>query len=223
MPDKITLTPRARAASHISTVLIAAGSPIGSSRMSTMRGSRSTMSGEISISCRSMPNCAGDLARVDGVVRHRLELLVLRPEGDRVGVDRARVLVGEDGDDAGVEAAGQEARHRDVGDQVRPDRFLDHRLQVRGRLASRRGGHVLNPPVLPDLGLGARADPGPGAGRELVHALDGAALLGNPVIQHGRDEGARLDPQLGPERRHDRLQLGGEHDAVAALECRRAA
>ena len=159
----------------------------------------------------------GDLARVDRVVRHRLELLVLRPEGDRVRVDRAGVLVGEDRDDAGVEAAGQEARHRDIGHQVRPDRFLDHGPQVRGGLACGRRGSVLNPPVLPDLGLGARADPRPGAGRELVHALDRAALLGDPVIEHGRDQRTRLDPQLGAERRQDRLELGGEHDAVAAL------
>ena len=61
MPDRITLTPRARAASHISSVLMAAGSPIGSSSASTMRGSRSTMSGEISISCSFTPNCAATL------------------------------------------------------------------------------------------------------------------------------------------------------------------
>ena len=57
----MTLTPRSRAASHMSSVLIAAGSPIGSSSTSTMRGSRSTMSGEISISCSLMPNCAATL------------------------------------------------------------------------------------------------------------------------------------------------------------------
>ena len=56
MPDRMTLTPRSRAASHMSSVLMAAGSPIGSSRVSTMRGSRLTMSGAISISCSSMPN-----------------------------------------------------------------------------------------------------------------------------------------------------------------------
>ena len=52
----MTLTPRSRAASHISSVLMAAGSPMGSSSTSTIRGSMLTMSGEISISCRSMPS-----------------------------------------------------------------------------------------------------------------------------------------------------------------------
>ena len=95
------------------------------------------MSGEISISCRLMPNLRGDLARVDGVVRHRLELLVLGPEGDRVGVDRWRPLVRQHGDDAGVQAAGQEARHRHVGDQVRGDGLLDDRPEVGGRARRR--------------------------------------------------------------------------------------
>ena len=46
----------ARALSQMSTVLIAAGSPMGSSRTSTIRGSRSATSGAISISCKPMPN-----------------------------------------------------------------------------------------------------------------------------------------------------------------------
>ena len=79
------------------------------------------------------------------------------------------------------------------------------------------GRHVLHLPVLPDLKRAARPDPRPGAGRELAHALDGAALLGDPVIEHGRDQRARLDPQFGAEGRDDRLELGGEDDAVAAL------
>ena len=133
------MTPRSRAASHISSVLIAAGSPIGSSSTSTMRGSRSTMSGEISISCSVDAVLRRDLARVDGVVRHGLQPLVLGPEGDRVGVDLLGGAVGQHGDDAGIQAAGQEAGHRHVGYQVGGDRLLDHR----GR--GRRGG----PPQLP--------------------------------------------------------------------------
>ena len=129
------MTPASRAASHISSVLIAAGSPIGSSRMSTIRGSSSTTSGAISISCRSMPNCCGHLAGVDRVVGHRLELLVLRPEGDRVRVDARIEPLRQHGDQAGVETAAEERGHRDVGDQVRGDRLLDHRAA--GRRAAR--------------------------------------------------------------------------------------
>ena len=55
MPESSTFTPASRAASQMSSVLIAAGSPIGSSSMSTMRGSMSVTSGAISISCRAMP------------------------------------------------------------------------------------------------------------------------------------------------------------------------
>ena len=126
--------------------------------------------------------------------------------------------MGEDGDDAGVEAAGQEAGHRDVGDQVRPDRLLDHGLQVRWGLPGTRRRRVAHMPVLPDLKLAARPDPGPGSGRQLAHALDGAALLGDPVIEHRGDERARLDPQFRAEGRDDRLELGGEDDAVTALD-----
>ena len=86
-----------------------------------------------------------------------------------------------------------------------------------GGLARAGRSHVPDLPVLPDLELAAGPDPGPGACRELVHALDGAALLGDPVIEHGGDERARLDPQFRAERRDDRLELGGEDDAVAAL------
>ena len=75
MPDRITLTPRSRAAWHISNVLIAAGSPIGSSSVSTIRGSRSTMSGD-DLGAAS-PELRRDLAGVDGVVRHGLQPLVL--------------------------------------------------------------------------------------------------------------------------------------------------
>ena len=49
-----------------------------------------------------------------------------------------------------------------------------------------------------------------------MHALDRAALLGNPVIEHRGDEGARLDSQFRAEGRDDCLKLGGEHDAVPA-------
>ena len=71
-----------------------------------------------------------DLAGVDRVVRHGLQPLVLGPEGDRVGVDLLGGAVREHGDDAGVQAAGQEAGHGHVGDQVGGDRLLDDPAQV---------------------------------------------------------------------------------------------
>ena len=68
-----------------------------------------------------------DLTGVDGIVGHGLQPLVLGPERDRVGVDLLGGPVGQHGDDAGVQAAGQEAGHRHVGDQVGGDRLLDDR------------------------------------------------------------------------------------------------
>ena len=138
----------------------------------------------------------GDLARVDRVVRHRLQLLVLRPEGDRVRVDAGRLLVGEHRDDAGVQPAGQEARHRDVGDQVRGDALLDDGLQVGGGALGRLPGHVLHAPVGLLLMRAVGAEARPAARRELADALDGAPLLRHPVIEHGRDHRAGLDLQL---------------------------
>ena len=74
----------------MSNVLIAAGSPIGSSRMSTMRGSRlDDVRRDLDL-VQVDAELAGDLPGVDGVVGHRLEPLVLGAEGDGVGVD-ARV------------------------------------------------------------------------------------------------------------------------------------
>ena len=50
-----------------------------------------------------------DLPRIDGVVGHGLQPLVFRPEGDGVGVDSLARLVRQHGDDARVQAAGQES------------------------------------------------------------------------------------------------------------------
>ena len=107
-----------------------------------------------------------DLPRVDGVVRHGLQPLVLGAERDRVRVDAGIGPVRQDGDDAGVEAAGQEARHRHVGYQVRGDRLLDHRPQVRGRPGRGLGRHVRDTPVTPERGASVRAEARPRAGRQ---------------------------------------------------------
>ena len=53
-------------------------------------------------------------------------------------------------------------------------------------------------------------------GRQLAHAVNGAALLGQPVIEHRRDQGAGLDPELRADRGHERLQLGGEDHPLTA-------
>ena len=55
MPESRTFTPASRAALQMRKALIAAASPIGSSRIVTMRGSMSATSGAISISCSLMP------------------------------------------------------------------------------------------------------------------------------------------------------------------------
>ena len=156
-----------------------------------------------------------DLAGVKRVVRHGLQPLILWPEGDRVGVDLLDGAVREHCDDAGIQAAGQEAGHRHVGHQVGGDRLLDHLAQVRPCAPLGFPGHVRDLPVVLQVHTPIRAEAGPGTGGELAHALDRAELLGHPVIEHRGHQGARLDPQLGPDRRHQRLQLRGEQHAPA--------
>ena len=88
---------------------------------------------------------AGQLAGVGQVVRHRLQAPVLRPERDRVAVDVAVVSGGQDGEQAGVQPAGQEGGDGHVGHQVRGHRVLEHAAQLL---------HVDSPP-------GRRAELGP--------------------------------------------------------------
>ena len=57
---------------------------------------------------------------------------------------------------------------------------------------------------------------GPGARLELLDALHRAHLVGHPVVEHGRDERLGKHVQLGAERAHQRLELGGEDDPVLA-------
>ena len=159
-----------------------------------------------------------DLAGVDRVVRHCLQPLVLGPEGDGVRVDVRVRPVRQDRHDAGIQAAGQEAGDRHVGDQVRRDRLLDHRAQVSGLPGGGLGRDVGDLPVRLHVGRAVRPEAGPGPGGQLAHLVDGTALLGQPVIEHRGDQRARLDPQLGADGRDQRLELGGEHHAVAARQ-----
>ena len=103
------------------------------------------------------PEPRRDLAGVDRVVRHGLQPLVLGPEGDRVGVDLLGGAVREHGDDAGIQAAGQEAGHGHVGHQVGGDRLLDHPAQVRRRAPLGLPGHVRDPPVVLQVHAPVRA------------------------------------------------------------------
>ena len=59
---------------------MAAGSPMGSSRMSTMLGSRPTTSGGNFNLMQVDVVAAGDLARVHSVIGHCLETMVLSSE-----------------------------------------------------------------------------------------------------------------------------------------------
>jgi len=156
------------------------------------------------------------LAGVVGVVGHGLETLVLGAEGDRVGVDGGVGPLGQNGDDAGVESAGEEGRHGHVGDQVGSHRLLDDGPEVgrRGTVGG-GGGHVGQPPVVVELRGPVGPDLQPGAGRQLVDVLDDATLVGDPVVEHRRHQGPGLHLQLGPDGAHQRLQLRGEHHPVA--------
>ena len=90
--------------------------------------------------------------------------------------------------------------------------------QVGGRAGRGLVRHVRDAPVVLHREAAVRADARPRAGRKLPHPLDGALLIGHPVIEHRRHHGARLDPQLGSHRGHERLQLRGEDQALAARQ-----
>ncbi len=181
-----------------------------------MRGSMSTMSGDISISCRSMPYRAATLRAYtasSGIASS------FWSSGRKVIVYASTELESWWARTVTMLESSPPDRKLDTGTSatrcaLTDSSITDFRSAAGWRAAC--GGHVLDPPVLPDLGRAPRLDAGPGAGRELVHALDRAALLGHPVVQHGRDEGPGLDAQLAADRGDDRLQLGGEDDAVAA-------
>jgi hypothetical protein len=164
----------------------------------------------------------GHLAGVDRVVGHRLEPLVLRPERDRVRVDARVHPLRQHGHQAGVETTAEERGHGDVGDHVRGDRFLDHGAQVGAWPGRRLGRDIGHPPVRLVPATAVRPELGPRARRQLLHAVDRAALLGQPVVEHRRDQRAGLGAELGSDRGDQRLQFGREdHAALAAEEVQR--
>ena len=160
-----------------------------------------------------MPNCCGHLAGVDRVVGHRLEPLVLGAEGDRVRVDARVVPLRERGDDAGVEAAAEEGGDRHVGDEVRGDRVLDDRARGRRAARPRPRSRPRRRASTSVPAAAVRPELGPRSRRQLVDALDRAALLGQPVVEHRRDQRAGSICELRSERGDERLQLGREDHA----------
>ena len=76
------------------------------------------------------PVALRDLPGVDGVIRHGFEPMVLVPERNGVGVDLGIGLLRQHGHDARVEPAGEEARHRDVCDEVGVHRVFDDLPEV---------------------------------------------------------------------------------------------
>jgi hypothetical protein len=158
----------------------------------------------------------GHLAGVDRVVRHGLQALVLGPERDRVRLDGRVAPGGHRRDEAGVQPPAEERRDRDVGDEMRGDRLLDHLREVRRGLPGGEPGLLDRVPVPLRGGDGAALPAPPGARRELHHAVDRGDLLGDEVEQRGGDEGPRVHSELGPDGGDQGLELGGEDDAVAA-------
>ena len=156
----------------------------------------------------------GHLAGIDRVVGHRLETLILRTERDGVGLDGGVAARGHRRDEARVQPAAQEGGHRHVGHHVRRDRLLEHRLEIRCWTGC--GGQRFRGGVPVASGAAGAVGPplGPGSGRELEDLLDGALFLRQEVEQGGRDERTRVDAELRPDRRHQCLELGGEHDAA---------
>ena len=99
---------------------------------------------------------------------------------------------------------------------MRGDRLLDHRPEIDngpGRCLLR---HLRDTPVMVYGNIAIRTEARPRAARELLHAINGTSLLGHPVIEHGREEGSRLDPQFAAEGGHQRLQFRGEGHALAS-------
>ena len=195
---------------------MAAASPIGSSSASNhAREQVGHVGGDLDL---VQPDAvlAGQLAGVGQVVGHGLQAPVLGPERDRVAVDVAVMAGGQDGEQAGVQPAGQEGGDGHVGHQVRGDRVLQHAAQLlhvnlpagrRGEL----GARVEEPPVPP---VAVRADLQPGPRRELVDALVDAVVLGDPVVHQGGDDGGRVDRRALPEQRPQALELRGEGHAT---------
>jgi hypothetical protein len=79
----------------------------------------------------------GHLARIDGIVRHCLETLVLGTEGDGVGLDRGIPGRRHRRDEARVQASAEKRGDRNICHEVGRYRLFEYGREVRGRT---RGG-----------------------------------------------------------------------------------
>ena len=73
----------------------------------------------------------GDLARVEEVVGHGLQLLVFLAERDRIAFNLMALAGRDRGDQTGIEPAAEKSRYRHVGDHMRCYGLFDHRSKVR--------------------------------------------------------------------------------------------
>ena len=160
---------------------------------------------------------SGQLAGVGQVVRHCLQAPVLGPERDRVAVDVAVVAGGQDGEQAGVQPAGQEGGDGHVGHQMRGDRVLEHARAAPPRRPSAPDGAASS--ARGSKNRSSRRRPSgptskPAAGWELVDALVDAVVLGDPVVHQRGHDGGVVDRRPSPEQGSQPLQLRGEGDAA---------
>ena len=96
-------------------------------------------------------------------------------------------------------------------------RVRDHLGEVQRRQLLSLRRDLLDVPVDAALLAAVRAQPQPRAGPQLLRLAVGAPLVGDPVVEQRRDEGAVVDREpthLGRER----LELGGEHRGAAAAD-----
>ena len=132
----------------------------------------------------------GHHAGVARVVRHGLEALVLGPERDRVGLDRGVAAAGDRGDEAGVQAAAEERRHRARRPRGAPRPTPRDRRQVgraaapRPRRPPRAGPSTGARPVACRPARTASTSPG----GSLTDARRTRDVLGQPVVQRGGDQ-----------------------------------
>ncbi len=140
----------------------------------------------------------GQLAGRSGVVGHRLEALVLGPEGDGVGLDRRVRLARQRGDEARVEPAAEEGGHRarrpPGGPRPTP------RPPPRGRPAGRQRRPARPRPGPSTVRLGAcrRFGTRPRTRAGAWHALDGASLVRQPVVERRGDQRSGSTVSSGP-------------------------
>ncbi len=151
-----------------------------------------------------------------GVVGHRLETPVLRPEGDRVGLEVGNLASRQHGDDARIEATGQKGRDRYVGNEMGGNRRFDDLGEVGPFVARRLGSDVRSAPVGPHAEGSVRSELGPGAGLQLAHTLYAGGFVRDPPEQHRGHQSGRIHAQLTAERRHNGFHLGREDDTVLA-------